>query len=57
MPELIRICEIIIRMYMEGGEPHHSPHFHAYYQEEAAVLAWSQLILLQATYLGASDAS
>lgn len=26
-------------MYMEVGEPHHTPHFHAYYQEDAAVFA------------------
>jgi hypothetical protein len=24
-------------MYMEAGAPHHLPHFHAYYQDEAAV--------------------
>lgn len=37
MPELSRFFGVIIRMYMEAGEPHHSPHFHAYYQDEAAV--------------------
>src|SRR5258708_39731868 len=26
-------------MYVEAGEPHHRPHFHAYYQEHAAVFA------------------
>ena len=24
-------------MYMEVGAPHHLPHFHAYYQDDAAV--------------------
>ncbi len=24
-------------MFAELGEPHHSPHFHAYYQDEVAV--------------------
>jgi hypothetical protein len=24
-------------MYMEAGVEHHTPHFHAYYQEEVAV--------------------
>jgi hypothetical protein len=26
-------------MYLEAGEPHHQPHFHAYYQEHAGVFA------------------
>jgi hypothetical protein len=25
-------------MYVEAGDPHHVPHFHAYYQDEAAVV-------------------
>jgi len=37
MPELSRFFGIIIRMYMESGIQHHTPHFHAYYQEEVAV--------------------
>lgn len=37
MPELSRFFGIIIRMYMELGEPHHTPHFHAYYQDDVAV--------------------
>jgi hypothetical protein len=24
-------------MYMEVGEPHHTPHFHAYHQDDVAV--------------------
>lgn len=39
MPELSRFFGIIVRMYMEAGAPHHSPHFHAYYQDEAAVFS------------------
>jgi Domain of unknown function (DUF4160) len=39
MPELSRFFGIIIRMYAEVGVPHHRPHFHAYYQGEAAVYA------------------
>ena len=38
MPELSRFFGIIIRMYVEAGDPHHLPHFHAYYQAEAAVV-------------------
>ncbi len=37
MPELARFFGIIIRMYMEAGVEHNTAHFHAYYQEEAAV--------------------
>lgn len=37
MPELSRFHGIIIRMFRETGGRHHLPHFHAYYQDEAAV--------------------
>jgi len=37
MPELSRFFGIIIRMYAEAGEPHHVPHFHAYYQDEVGI--------------------
>jgi hypothetical protein len=37
MPELSRFFGIIIQMYSEPFAPHHRPHFHAYYQEMAAV--------------------
>ncbi len=37
MPELSRFFGIIIRMFWEGGAPHHLPHFHAYYQDDVAV--------------------
>jgi hypothetical protein len=33
-------------MYMEVGDPHHVPHFHAYYQEEVAVFAIDPVELL-----------
>ena len=26
-------------MFSEAGEPHHRPHFHAYYQDQSAVYA------------------
>lgn len=39
MPELSRFFGIIVRMYMEVGAPHHTPHFHAYYQDDAAVFS------------------
>lgn len=38
MPELSRFFGIIVRMFSEIGQPHHRPHFHAYYQEDVAVI-------------------
>ena len=38
MPEIARFFGIIIRMYAEAGERHSTPHFHAYYQDEVAIL-------------------
>ena len=37
MPEVARFFGIIIRMYAEAGAQHNRPHFHAYYQDSAAV--------------------
>lgn len=37
MPELSRFFGIIIRMYAELGVPHHTAHFHAYYQDDVAI--------------------
>jgi len=39
MPELARFFGIIIRMFSEPSERHHTPHFHAYYQENVAVFS------------------
>ena len=39
MPEISRFFGIIIRMFMESGAQHHRAHFHAFYQEHAAVFA------------------
>jgi uncharacterized protein DUF4160 len=39
VPELCRFFGIIIRMYREAGAQHHMPHFHAYYQEDAAIFS------------------
>jgi Domain of unknown function (DUF4160) len=46
MPELSRFYGIIIRMYMEAGEPHHLPHFHAYYQEDVAVFSLNPIDMI-----------
>lgn len=39
MPEIARFFGIVIRMFVELGAPSHRHHFHAYYQESAAVFA------------------
>lgn len=39
MPELSRFFGIVIRMFLEAGEPHHRPHFDAYYQDQAAAFS------------------
>ncbi len=31
MPQLARFYGIIIRMFVEAGEPHKRPYFHTYY--------------------------
>ena len=46
MPELSRFFGIIIRMYMEVGVPHHTPHFHAYYQDDVAVFSLDPVELI-----------
>jgi hypothetical protein len=45
MPELSRFFGIIIRM-LEAGVEHHKPHFHAYYQDEAAIFGISPVELI-----------
>lgn len=46
MPELCPFFGIIIRMYMELGQPHNVPHFHAYYQGDAAVFSLEPIELI-----------
>lgn len=46
MPELSRFFGIIIRMYLEAGAQHHIPHFHAYYQDDAAVVSITPVELI-----------
>ena len=46
MPELSRFFGIIIRMFAEPSERHHTPHFHAYYQEHIAVFSISPVALM-----------
>jgi hypothetical protein len=46
MPEIARFFGIIIRMYAEAGAQHHKCHFHAYYQDEAAVYSIDPIDLI-----------
>jgi hypothetical protein len=39
VPEISRFFGIIIRMFMEAGATHHTPHFHAYDQEHVGVFS------------------
>jgi hypothetical protein len=49
MPELSRFFGIIIRMYVEAGIEHKTPHFHAYYQNDAAVFAIAPVEMIAGT--------
>jgi len=46
VPEISRFFGIVIRMFVEAGEPHHRPHFHAYYQDAVAIYAIDDIELL-----------
>lgn len=46
MPEISRFFGIIIRMYVEAGIQHNFPHFHAYYQDGAAVFGIDPIELI-----------
>ena len=47
MPELSRFFGVIIRMSMEAGGPHHLPHFHAYFQDDVAVIGLEPIAPLE----------
>lgn len=46
MPELSRFHGIVIRMFAEPAVSHHEAHFHAYYQEHAAVFTIRPVALI-----------
>ena len=46
MPEISRFFGIVIRMFMEVGEPHHRQHFHAYYQNAIGNVALDPVDLI-----------
>jgi hypothetical protein len=49
MPELSRFFGIIIRMFSEAGMAHHLAHFHAYFQDQAAVFSIRPVELIAGT--------
>ena len=54
MPELSRFFGIIIRMFAEPLERHHTAHFHAYYQEHVAVFSISPVALIDSSTAAAT---
>jgi hypothetical protein len=46
MPEISRFFGIMIRMFVEAGGSHHTPHFHAYYQEHVGIYDIERIELL-----------
>ncbi len=46
MPEISRFFGIVIRMFAEPGAPHHRPHFHAYFQNQAGIFAIDTIELI-----------
>lgn len=46
MPEIARFFGIIIRMFVEPASQHHRPHFHAYYQNDQAIIALDEIELI-----------
>jgi hypothetical protein len=54
VPELCRFFGIIIRMFVVVQASHHTPHFHAYYQEHVAVYGIEPVELLAGGYRNVS---
>jgi Domain of unknown function (DUF4160) len=46
MPVISRFVGIVIRLFMEAGVGHHTPHFHAYHQEHVAVFSINPVELI-----------
>lgn len=49
MPELSWFFGIIIRMYAEINMSHHTPHFHAYFQDQVAVYSIDPIEIISGT--------
>ena len=46
MPELSRFFGVIVRMYIKFNAPHHTPYFHAYYQDHVAAYSIDPIELI-----------
>ena len=46
VPEISRFFGIVIRMFMEAGATHHTPHFHAHYQQHVGVFSLDPVELI-----------
>ncbi|MBI4456684.1 MAG: DUF4160 domain-containing protein [Acidobacteria bacterium] len=46
MPEISRFFGVIVRMFAEPLGQHHRPHFHAYYQDDVAIIAIDPIELI-----------
>ena len=46
MPEISRFFGIIVRMFAEPMVQHHRPHFHAYHQDDAVIVAVDSIEVL-----------
>ena len=50
MPELSRFFGIIVRMFVEAGGSHHVAHFHAYWQDQAAVISIEPIDMIAGSF-------
>ena len=55
MPELCRFYGIIVRMFAEAGGQHHVAHFHAYWQDEVAIISMEPIEVIAAHCPRAND--
>lgn len=49
MPELSRFFGIIVRMFAEVDGQHHTAHFHAYWQDQVAVIGIAPVDVIAGT--------
>ena len=57
MPEISRFFGIIIRMFVEVGGQHNTPHFHAYYQDHVGIYDTGRIDRLAVPFRRARSAS
>ena len=57
MPELSRFFGIIVRMFAEAGGQHHVAYFHAYWQDQVAVISIDPVDVIAGSLPQAATAS